>query len=424
MTSERRPFLPSPFVARAARWGLIAWSVIGVVILAGLFFRYVLYPIRIVFPPLVVALIVVYLLNPVITALERRGVRRVFGALGVYVVFLSVVGIALLQLVPVLTRQGTEFVQGVPDLLTRAQNGIDSFTARLGIHVSAADLVRAFRPGSGAASNFVDRVTSFTSGVVRVAFVLVLGPLIAFYLLVDLPKIQRGAQALIPVSRREELGGLSQRIGATLGTFFRGQLVVALLVGAFSVFGFWFVGLPYFALIGSLTALFALVPLIGTVIAAIPATFVALTATGRTGGVLHVSAGWKLALACVVVLVLAQQLDTRLLSRWLLKPAVRLHPVTVLLSLLLGATLLGLWGMVLAVPTVAAIKVIVLHVWDTRAQWPPSAPGSVEGPPRPPAADAEARSSAAREPGLREKEPARLEAVRERDERLGEPEAV
>src|SRR5206468_12937936 len=115
----------------------------------------------------------------------------------------------------------------------------------------------------GVASNFVDRVTSFTSGVVRVAFVLVLGPLIAFYLLVDLPKIQRGAQAMIPTARREEFGGLSQRIGATLGTFFRGQLVVALLVGASSVLGFWFVGLPYFALIGSLTALFALVPLIG-----------------------------------------------------------------------------------------------------------------------------------------------------------------
>ncbi|HYT29846.1 MAG TPA: hypothetical protein VEN82_03645, partial [Actinomycetota bacterium] len=92
MTADRGPFLSSPFVARAARWGLLAWSIIGVLILASLFFRYVVYPVRIVFPPLLVALIVVYLLNPAITALERRGIRRVWGALGIYVIFLAAVG--------------------------------------------------------------------------------------------------------------------------------------------------------------------------------------------------------------------------------------------------------------------------------------------------------------------------------------------
>lgn len=384
MPSDRGPFLPSPFVARAARWGLLAWSAIGVLILVALLFRYVLYPIRIVFPPLVVALVVVYLLDPVITALEGRGVGRVLGSLVVYVVFLSLTAAILLNVVPVLTHQAGQFEKGVPALLARAQQGIDDFAARLGLHLNLDSLVQALQPGSGRASLFLGRITSFTSGVVKAAFVLVLGPLIAFYVLVDLPKIRRGAQSLVPARRREEVGGITRRVGDTLGGFFRGQLVVAILVGLFATLGFWFVGLPYFGLIGFLTVLAALVPLIGTAIAAIPTEFVALTAGAETGGVLHVRGGWPLALACLAVLVAAQELDTRMLSRRLLRPAVRMHPITTVLSLLLGGSLLGVWGMLLAVPAVAAGKVVLLHVWDTRATWPPPRPAESPetGPPQ------------------------------------------
>ena len=127
-------------------------------------------------------------------------------------------------------------------------------------------------------------------------------------------------------------------------------------------------------------ALLALVPLIGLVIAAVPVLFVAFTTSGRTGGLLHISGGWRLALACSVILVVAQQLDLRVLSPRLLSRTVRLHPVTVLLSLLVGGTLQGLWGMLLAVPAAAALKVLLLHVWDTRAQWPPRrAPSPADG---------------------------------------------
>jgi predicted PurR-regulated permease PerM len=371
--SERRPFLSSPFVARAARWGLLAWSVIGILVLVAGLFWYVLRPIRIIFPPLVVALIVVYLLNPTVGTLERRGLRRLWGTLALYLVLLAAVGALLTLLIPVVTHQVAQFSSGIPDLLTRFQRGLDSFAKRLGIKVDTANLVQLFRPGTGQASIFLSRLTSFTSGVLKAAVVVLLGPLIAFYLLVDLPKIRRGAKSLVPAARRDEWMDVAGRVGDTLGGFFRGQLVAALLVGLFCMLFFWLIGLPYFVVIGLLTALFALVPLIGTVIAAIPVLFVALTTSGPTGGVFHIRGGWPLALASAVVLVLAQQLDTRLLAPRMLDPGVRLHPITVLLSLLIGGTLLGLWGMLLAVPVAMVAKVIVLHLWDTRSQWPPRA---------------------------------------------------
>lgn len=371
MQQERGPFLSNPFVARAARWGLLAWSLIGVLVLAWVVFRYVLYPIRIVYPPLVVALIVIYLLGPIVDELHRRGLRRGIATLLVYLVVMSAIAAVLTVLVDVIAKQVSQFVSHIPGLLTRAQSGIASAARRLGAEVDTAALVRQFER-NGSVFNFFNRLTSFTSGVVRVAFVLVLGPLIAFYLLVDLPRLQRGVVAFVPAARREEVGRIAHDVNATLGGFFRGQLLVALAMGLASMFLFWLVGLPYFALLGAVTGLLALVPLIGTVIAAVPALFVALTAPDRTAGVLHVRGGWPLALATAIALVLVQQMDTRVLSpRVLSRTASQMNPVTILLSLLVGGTLLGLWGMLLAVPVVAAVKVVFLDLWDVRSSWPP-----------------------------------------------------
>jgi len=380
MTSDREPFFSNPFVARAARWGLLAWSVIGILILLWVLFRFVLVPIRVIFPPLVIAIIFIYLVDPPVRVLQERGVPRVWAALVTYVVFLSAVGVGLAYLVPVIAHQVQDFVGGIPALLTRAEEGFAAFARRLGLHVSATDVFQSFEPGKGG-FNFLGRLTSFTAGVVKVAVALILGPLIAFYLLIDLPKLRRGAQALIPASRRQEARDLVSRLGATLGGFFRGQLLVALLMGAASLLGFWFIGLPFFALMGAFTGLLALVPLIGTIIAAVPVLFVAATADHTARGVLHLHGGWPLSIGAVAVLVLVQQMDTRLLSRRLVKKEVRLHPVTVVLSLLVGGTLLGLWGMLLAVPVAAMVRVVALYVWDTRSRWPP-----VEGEPSVPRA--------------------------------------
>src|SRR2546426_12486010 len=101
----RRDPLTSNVVSRAARWGLLAWAAIGVALLAFIVYRFLLYPIRIAFPPLVLAVVLVFLLNPVVSALERRGVRRWLGTLVTYVVFLVVLGVVLAYLVPLVSHQ-------------------------------------------------------------------------------------------------------------------------------------------------------------------------------------------------------------------------------------------------------------------------------------------------------------------------------
>jgi predicted PurR-regulated permease PerM len=364
--------MSSPVVARAVRWGLVAWSAIGVAILGYLVFRYVLHPIRIIFPPLVVSLIIVFLLNPLVTRLERRGLARVWGTLLVYLVFLSAVGFLLALLIPLVSRQVGTFVDSAPELLDRTRVWIADTGRRLGFDISPDDVFST--QGREAALDFLGRMTSFTAGVLHAGLIAVLGPIIAFYLTVDLPKIRRAGQAMIPGRRRDEVRAVAGRLSAAVGGFVRGQLLVALFVGLASMLVLYVVGLPYWAVVGLLTGLFNLIPLIGPFIGGALAALIALTVDAPAAGfLLHPEPGLPLAIAAVVGLLIVQQIDNHIISPNIVARTVKLHPVTVMLSLLAGGTLLGLWGMLLAVPVMASAKILMLHAWDTRSSWPPDA---------------------------------------------------
>jgi predicted PurR-regulated permease PerM len=368
---ERPGLLSHPTVTRIARWGVVAWSLIGVGYLALLAYRYLLHPVRVVFAPLVLALAIVYLLNPMVSWMERHGVARLWGSLLTYLVFLGAVGVGLRYLIPVIADQVSGFVASVPELLERAQDSLNDLKRRLDLNIDTSSLVTSLGPGGGG-SAFISRIFSITAGVVHVAFVAVLGIVLGFYLLVDLPKIQKGALALIPSKRRPAVLSILERMGRALGGFFRGQLLVALFVGLASMAGLYIVGLPYWALVGLIAGLFNLIPLIGPFIGAVPALFIAFT-TADSCCILRLEPGWTLAVGASVALLIVQQIDNHIISPNVVARTVKLHPVTVMLGLLVAGTLFGLSGMLLAVPVIAAVKILVLHYWDTRMQWPPAA---------------------------------------------------
>src|SRR5205807_4422066 len=101
-----------------------------------------------------------------------------------------------------------------------------------------------------------------------------------------------------------------------------------------------------------------------------------------SGQLVPLHPGWELALGAAVVLTIVQQIDNHLISPHTVARNLRLHPLTVILSLLVGGALIGLWGMLIAIPLVATLKILVVHYWDTRAVWPPRAGGD-EAEPRP-----------------------------------------
>jgi len=146
---------------------------------------------------------------------------------------------------------------------------------------------------------------------------------------------------------------VSRRLGAAIGGYFRGQLAVALVVGTMASIGMLIIGLDFWLIVGMVAGLFNMIPLIGPWVGAVPGIAIAVT----TGG------GIEKAIAVAVVMAIVQQIDNHFISPIVMQRAVKLHPAVVMLALLAGGTLGGLFGLLLAVPTTATLKIIVGHVW-------------------------------------------------------------
>jgi predicted PurR-regulated permease PerM len=348
---------PSPY-ERFVRIGIIAWCGIGVIILGYLMLRLMVYVNPIV-PPLLIAIAVVYLLNPLVSALERRGVPRVAGAGIVYILFLCIVALVVSLLVPVVARQVSQVIDHFPDYLADGQAFVRDIAARFGQEPNFrldAEQVREWLSASenrGTVTRYLTGLRSVTTSVISGLIIFVLGPVMAFYLLVDLPRLRRGAMALVPPGRREEIKGLMDRIGQAVGGFFRGQLLVALFVGVASSIGLWAIGLPFWLLVGMVAGIFNLVPLVGPFIGGGLAVIIAL-----------VSGEPLKALWAALVLLAVQQIDNHLISPNVMGRTVQLHPVVVMLALLVGASFAGLFGMLVIVPLVAVAKIVFLFIWS------------------------------------------------------------
>jgi predicted PurR-regulated permease PerM len=348
---------PSPY-ERFLRIGIVAWCGIGVIILGYLVMRLVVY-VNPVIPPLLIAIAVVYLLNPLVSALERRGVPRVAGAGIVYVLFLCIVALVVSLLVPVVTRQVSQVIDHFPDYLADAQAYIRRVAARFGqepdFRLDAEQVRQWLSAGENrqAVTRYLTGLRSFTTSLLSGLIIFVLGPVMAFYLLVDLPRLRRGAMALVPPARRQEITSLMDRIGQAVGGFFRGQLLVALFVGVASSIGLWAIGLPFWLLVGMVAGVFNLVPLVGPFIGGALAVIIAL-----------IDGQPLTALWAALVLLAVQQIDNHLISPNVMGRTVQLHPVVVMLALLVGASFAGLFGMLVIVPLVAVAKIVFLFMWS------------------------------------------------------------
>jgi predicted PurR-regulated permease PerM len=189
--------------------------------------------------------------------------------------------------------------------------------------------------------------------VFHVGIIFVIGPIIAFYLLVDLPHIRRVFRSLVPERARGDSMVISHRLSTAIGGYFRGQLAVALVVGIMASIGMLIIDLPFWLIVGMIAGLFNMIPLIGPWVGAVPGIVIAFA----TGG------GTSKAIAVAVVMAIVQQIDNHFISPIVMQRAVKLHPAVVMLALLAGGTLAGFFGLLLAVPATATLKIVCGHVW-------------------------------------------------------------
>jgi predicted PurR-regulated permease PerM len=390
MSTPPTPRLPAG--ERLRRAGIAAWSVIGLLVLIAISV-WLLFKIRVIFPPLVLALLIIYLLNPLVNRLQARGVPRTIGALIAYVVVAVVITLLGIVIAPFLAREVESFGDRWPELKLDFVRSIEGFgetiESRFNIEVDTSQVVCLFgaediegpdQPTQAECDEVTrryreqilqqaDRITEFGTGILELLLIFILAPLLALYLLIDLPQVQRDLLHLVPESHREEMSDLGTKVGRAVGGFFRGQLLVALLVGVLSSAGFALVGLDFWLVIGAIAGFTNLIPLVGPFIG------------GGLGFVVGtITEGLDVGLYAALVALIVQQIDNHIISPVVMKRTVQLHPGTVMLSLLAGGTLAGFWGVLLAVPAVAVAKLLLGHFWATRVlgESPsPYAPGTV-----------------------------------------------
>jgi predicted PurR-regulated permease PerM len=359
-TFGERIISPVTIWDRIVRWGLfcLALSAIVAVILSA--FVYLVLPFRVIFAPVALALVVVYMLNPLVTRLERRGIKRGLGVAIVYVAFVALVSLAMSLIVPIIARQITGFIDNLPGYVEHATKNINEFAEKRGSDFRidlTTEKVRDYVVHNRAAIiGVLGGVKSFAFGLIHILITLIIGIVLSVYILLDLPKIQATVRSLLPEGRREELTELAERVSSVLGSFFRGQLLVALFVGVASAVGLTLVKVPFAAVVGLIAGVFNLVPLIGPFIGAIPAVILGLL-SGEP-----IRALWG-----ALVLLTVQQIDNHIISPNVMGRTVKLHPITVMLALLFAGSLFGIFGMLLIIPTIAALKMVGQYLWEKRS---------------------------------------------------------
>lgn len=361
--------------------GLVAWSLLGIILLVAVVV-FGLYLIREIFPPLALALLMIFLLNPVVNALQRRGVGRGLGTALIYFLFLCAVVVTIMVVAPPLGRQLEALQDRGPEITENFLDSIERFATRFGVEFNSDD-VKSFlgleepakdgASGAGTAdgsapaneerirenisllARLLSGVQGFAGRALHILLTFVLGPIFALYLLIDLPRIAARARHYIPPRYREEVEKIFETSAQSVGAFFRGQLLVALIVGAMASTALLAIGLPFWLPIGMIAGFFNIIPMVGPFIGGGLAVVVA----AFTGGV-------EQALYAAGLMLLIQQIDNHLISPNVMGRATRLHPVVVMVALLTGGTLAGLWGMLLAVPAAAVIRVLAVHYYETR----------------------------------------------------------
>lgn len=325
-------------------------------------------------PPFIIALVIAWLLDPLISRLQSRKCPRVLAVSLVFVVFLGAFAIGLIFLIPVIIDQAKQLAFNFPMYLDTFGEYITDFFSAYKPTLLKLDLPTTFREAMSTYAdnlnvlvvNVVKLITDWiTANLTKVLWIIIV-PLVSFYCLNDMDRIRRKSVLLIPESLRPRATYVLSRLGGVFSNYLRGLLLVCILYGIATGTVLTAVGVKYSVLIGVFAGLFYAVPYIGAILTALLAFLVALV----THDASSLQPIW---VPPAVILVMNQAFDL-FISPKILGKSVGLHPVISLFAMLAGGQLFGLLGMILAVPLAASIQEIILDLYPTLSKSPDEIP--------------------------------------------------
>lgn len=307
--------------------------------------------------PFFIGVIIAWLLNPLVTWLQKKKVKRVIGAIFVFFLFLAVVYLFFRIMFPMLYKQINDFIELLPslvgtigdfiyDVLAKfSSKGIDISNFETELNTSLTDLAKNIT--TTLPTTLLNFVTTLVSSIGTV----LIGLIVGFYLLIDFDGISNVLD-FIPKRYHDTTKFITHKLNDSLRDFVQGTLLISLVIFVISSIAFRIVGLPSPMLFGLICGITNIIPYIGPWIGGGIATIVGFTVSPVVG------------ILTAVVAFIIQQLDAMVLQPLIMGKTMKLHPVTIMIGLLIFGYFFGVIGMILATPIIAGIKILIQYFDD------------------------------------------------------------
>lgn len=307
--------------------------------------------------PIFIGWFFAWLLNPIVKKLTDKGMNRLFATIIAYLAMVLMIGLILAFTIPSLGTQISDIVTAVPSIVSDIKEWINNIFVKISnlslenldsvkntfmgrIETIATDIETSLPE---MAMNFV---SSLASGLGKILLSLILG----FYLLFDFDKVTAGFISLFPEKSRGEISYLLEKLNDSLYSFISGTLWLSLLLFVVSIIGFSIIGLNAPVLIAFICVITNLIPYIGPYMGAAVAGAIGF-AESSTIGVLT-----------LLFILVVQTIDGNVLQPLVMSKKMNLSPITIILSLLIFEYLFGIFGMIIATPAVALLKIIFVFI--------------------------------------------------------------
>lgn len=322
---------------------LKAWKILE-------FFKTIL----LVLSPFFIGLVIAWLLDPLVTWLKKKGINRVFGSVLVYLVLIGFIYLLIRLMVPTLSDQINDFVGSIPNILSAIKDFVSNMFERLGnatefdLSSTQAQIFKSIEDfGISLATKLPDMIVNIMKSILSGGMTLLLGFMLGFYMLFDFHNVEKHLLVILPKKWHSDVSLLTSRLNGSLRGFVQGTLFIMLIVFVAQSIGLSLAGLKAPLLFGLFCAVTNVIPYLGPYIGGAPAVIVGFSQSPITG------------IFCLISIVVVQLIESNFLQPIVMGKAMKLHPVTIMVSLLIFEHFFGIVGMILATPIVACLKILV-----------------------------------------------------------------
>jgi len=304
-----------------------------------------------VFIPFVAAIILAYILDPIVRQLNRIRISKPVASAAVVVLVWTALIYLLIRIIPPFVNETKNLLATLSQPIPHIYHAIESFLNQLkelGLDLSLAPLSQNF---DGVIQGLIANLGKGVGTTFQLIFYVVLTPMAAYYFLVDGERIVKWFYFFVPPDQKERAQAILTRLDRGLSEFFRAEVLLCLIVGSITGFLLFILGIKYYIFLGIIAGLANFIPTIGFYLSIIPALLVALTSPN---------------IAASLIKVLAVYIGESIFEGLFLTPKIigdasRLHPLTVIFALLFGSALFGVWGLVISIPAAIIIREILAY---------------------------------------------------------------